>query len=1064
MRKKLKKYNNGGFIPELLNTLNAVPGLDGSSLPGFGQLNVGAGSTSDGVLLNAMQSYAGKTVPSDLMGQYRRGSISSAMNGGLPGQFSFMNNFMQQNQLGQFAPQPQINTDPFQFMPQVGFSAQQEADMDAADRALQPTGPINTMGPQLGLPTNPNVNMQPAPIINPGTVTSSTYGMHAKPTSLTASPAPSYTVPNPKMDDGISSGMGGVDQTQSLLTSIAGETNEFDQVGAVLNKGKNVIGTLKKVVGEDVFKSHAAKLASKLPGKIGQKIGAKVAESAVQGAGTKFGSFLGSNAGAAASLGVGLLGKGIQELDKKDGNYSTAGAMGGGALQGAAMGSMLGPMGTVIGGALGAGVGALQKRKFEQNAKSEALAEKSLIAKDNARTRLQSKQILANVPTQGIKEQVFDEGGKTPAREYYIPEGDEITLDMINQYLTDTRSSADDPYDFSAAMDTIAYHESGMDPQRYQMDDGPGRGMVQYDEPSALAASNRLKQLAEIWGKPNPEWNTPEGTKDFSKLTVEQQKILWLADKLRDKTVDLAALGMREEPLVDFWADHHWRGEDKDRAKRQLSFESHRIPAKVLGLPEYKPEYKSEKNQDPVQQQITPTLDLPGMFHIMPPIEPSNLEADTVKMKFEDGGPYYEQGDPIGGFLSLSTRGGWPNAPKSYYPFSGRDLTVKDGVTTVEDRKGYVSGLKEMLDLGPFSVPTGRKYIDNNLKRSTTRYRGDEFIDAKSAMRSLHQDDLAKTFDQYKTVTVPGYRKSVQIQGEDLNWLQRQFPRLLLERYKTKNNYNKDGELVKKVTVSKAGGREVKKYPTSAELNAIIEQDIQSVQSKADGGATVTPEKAMSYKNPQFRQWEPSRLDLLREAFHKHNMKDDSTFENLVEFFDFTGISSWDDAYRASQSDTKGLDQSLDMVGAIPLVSKLGRGIKIARMGNRPVQMTDMAQHYYAPVKRVIDGVNRSDAVEDELDILNGYAYGGHTNDPDYIAEGGEVIQHAPGDIPKTDMNGGTKKISNTVRKITGDKHSAPSGGVGMSQEENAFIYSDQLRISKDLQKRIYDKNGKLRL
>jgi len=217
----------------------------------------------------------------------------------------------------------------------------------------------------------------------------------------------------------------------------------------------------------------------------------------------------------------------------------------------------------------------------------------------------------------------------------------------------------------------------------------------------------------------------------------------------------------------------------------------------------------------------------------------------TQGESFECGGKVikYNNGGRLGGFLSSNVRDGWPKAHKSYYPFSGKDVTVKDGVTTVEDRKGYVSGLKEMIDLGPFSVPTGRKYIDNNLKRSTTRYRGDEFIDAQSAMRSLRQDDLAKTFDQYKGVTVPGYRKSVEIKGEDLNWLQRQLPRLLLERYKTKSKYNDEGELVKRVNVSRSGGREVKKYPTSAELDAIIEQDIKAAQAKdntnASGGRVI---------------------------------------------------------------------------------------------------------------------------------------------------------------------------------------------------------------------------------
>ena len=190
----------------------------------------------------------------------------------------------------------------------------------------------------------------------------------------------------------------------------------------------------------------------------------------------------------------------------------------------------------------------------------------------------------------------------------------------------------------------------------------------------------------------------------------------------------------------------------------------------------------------------------------------------------------YRNGGRPGRFLSRSAADGFPKAPKSYYPFSGRDVTVEDSITTVEDRDGYVSGLREMIDLGLFSLPTGRKYIDNNLRRVTTRYAGDEFIDQRAAERSLHKDDVAKTFDMHKGVTVPGYRKSVDVQGKDLNWLQRNFPRLFLERYKTKSIYNDDGELVKKVKTSRAGGREVKKFPTQSELAAIHAEDMGRMQ------------------------------------------------------------------------------------------------------------------------------------------------------------------------------------------------------------------------------------------
>lgn len=78
------------------------------------------------------------------------------------------------------------------------------------------------------------------------------------------------------------------------------------------------------------------------------------------------------------------------------------------------------------------------------------------------------------------------------------------------------------------------------------------------------------------------------------------------------------------------------------------------------------------------------------------------------------------------------------------------------------------------------------------------------------------------------------------------------------------------------------------------------------------------------------------------------------------------------------------------------------------------------------------------------------FAMGGSTI-PQYRAEGGEMIQHQANDVPKTDNNGGLNRMTSTEAEITGDKHSAKSGGVGMSDDNGARIYSDQLTVDKDL-------------
>ena len=1174
MRKKLKKYNNGGFVSQLLNTLNAVPGQDGSSIPGFGQLNVGSGSTSDGVLLNAMHKFAGNTVPPNLMGSYRRGSINAAM-GGIPNQFSFMNSFMQQNQLGNFAPQPEINTNPMQFMPQAGFNAQQETEMDAADQALQPSGPINMAGPQVGMPGNPNVNMAPAPTIAPPTVTSSAYGNFPKTGIVPTMNMQPFIDANTPANSGTlgGSGMGQANIESSLGQSILGEANEFDQAKNVVNQAKGTVSTLKKIVGEDVFKSHAAKLLSKLPGKTGSKLAAKVAAAGAKEAGTKFGTFLGSKAGATASLGVGLLGKGIQELDKKDGNYSRLGAMGGGALQGAALGSMIGPLGTVAGGLIGAGIGEIQRKKFENNARAEELTTKTILAKDNARTRLQSKQILANVPTQGVKDQIYEEGGlvqggdkKGPAKAKYIPKGDSITLDMINQYMTDTRSTAANPYDFEAAIDTMAYHESGMDPQRQQMGSGPGRGIGQYDKPSALAASNRLRDLSKLWKKPNPKWNTAEGTEDFSKLTVEQQKMLWMADKLMDKTVDLAALGMGEEPLKDFWADHHWRGADSLRTTRQNSFEIHRKAAKALGLPKYKAEAAQPKpKSEPKMDMLVPNVQAPynpAMFGSLP-INPEEFKPDTVKISFEEGG----ETDPAK--LVESSKDPALTAYMDSLNLYNFAQQLKDGVPSARDTGGGSSFFAEnrmvpqeqsfpMTENRYFNLSEMPGYEDSNIVVSglgdEQSYNVDEPATAEDLKRFKEEFAKDPTKLTHYEVSHPSIKPTgIYDATSGDSFKQRMLRGVGMDPYSSYNaTYDKPTQEVKLAPVTK---NYITKTLTSNPLDSVglgssdpIDTPAPVAQKPEPVKKTTpppTPKKKETPVAPKAkpepvyiynaantggsgstrtgqiprakRVWDDKRKQWKEVPLTKEEItayKEKYSFQNGGSTpkgkDQGPSIRADDPRFDASKARAEAMyrlrnpyaDLNLPpsgrtdyvfgpvdtMLGLVPF-SKLA-GTLAKRTALQGVKKYAQGRNVGFPLgkygkREAVQGIRREapllgfeqalglDLMSTDLakdyplkerqQELSPYKYGGNTDKFDYIAEGGEVIVHKPGDVPNTDQNGYLTSLGSNVKMINGDKHSASSGGVKMGQDESAFIYSDKLKLSKEMQKKIYGSNGKLR-
>tara|TARA_Y100000310_G_scaffold285485_1_gene308976 strand:- start:1701 stop:2378 length:678 start_codon:yes stop_codon:yes gene_type:complete len=144
-------------------------------------------------------------------------------------------------------------------------------------------------------------------------------------------------------------------------------------------------------------------------------------------------------------------------------------------------------------------------------------------------------------------------------------------------------------------MTLIAYHESAgtMDPSIRQFEGGPGMGIFQYElQPSAKhtkasgagrtamgnlllayggeddprGAYDKLPKWAKAyfnitnkWGYPNPE-----GDVDFSTLTLEQQEVLFLADKLMTigAVEDIGKLASHE-----WWAKYHRKAPGSDVQK-----------------------------------------------------------------------------------------------------------------------------------------------------------------------------------------------------------------------------------------------------------------------------------------------------------------------------------------------------------------------------------------------------------------------------------------------------------------------------------------------------------------
>lgn len=118
-------------------------------------------------------------------------------------------------------------------------------------------------------------------------------------------------------------------------------------------------------------------------------------------------------------------------------------------------------------------------------------------------------------------------------------------------------------------------------------------------------------------------------------------------------------------------------------------------------------------------------------------------------------------------------------------------------------------------------------------------------------------------------------------------------------------------------------------------------------------------------------------------------MREDSTLENIVEIFDPTGVSAWDDAYRAYNSMRDrgsyipNVDEGLDMLGAMPVLGKAGKAINLYKKGHKPLKhfLTEAYNKGFRHTGRIASGI---DGIEDETGFLDPKQTGGPKGDYNY--------------------------------------------------------------------------------
>ena len=161
---------------------------------------------------------------------------------------------------------------------------------------------------------------------------------------------------------------------------------------------------------------------------------------------------------------------------------------------------------------------------------------------------------------------------------------DEIGLNEFLQLIIADKGGSINQY--NQLMDYIAYHETGrkqrMDPKARQITssgkkDGVGRGLFMFESGEKQGGNTAANRTVNYLNKKNiaiPTWlnNIWSGKKsvDASKLTADQQKMLFLGYHREHPTSDFSKIWKGEQSIENFWLNNHWSGKSQSSKAETL--------------------------------------------------------------------------------------------------------------------------------------------------------------------------------------------------------------------------------------------------------------------------------------------------------------------------------------------------------------------------------------------------------------------------------------------------------------------------------------------------------------
>lgn len=234
-----------------------------------------------------------------------------------------------------------------------------------------------------------------------------------------------------------------------------------------------------------------------------------------------------------------------------------------------------------------------------------------------------------------------------------------------------------------------------------------------------------------------------------------------------------------------------------------------------------------------------------------------------------------------------------------------------------------------------------------------------------------------------------------------------------------------EADLGKMIENVKAGFKRV--TPTSVANRSAANQAYEQAYQEAKGLWPAISDAYSAAKATPLFQFLRRRQD--------GGQNEDSMLENIAEVFDPTGITAWDDAYRAyNDPNMPGWEKGLVMASALPLVGKVGKGAKAAVNLSKFAKAKNIAGKIITPIAQSDKYINPASQFVQHMT--------------------GAAMSHAPEFLQK--YLPGVVNTGNQVRRFD-TAYDLLTKQYGGDYDLDAMAYGGQYGHSLDLGSRVID-------